>query len=312
MNVTDAYGQFELPEEKIDIEVIENPVQIIVSSYNLFKKIIQNMTKKIDDFEDFRTGIIYVDNDELYNQAVKLFDGKEKLKPNENELEEILKRILVDAENWDESGIFLSAMHNTIDLDVLAIDKFFNLAHAGHKLKENKILFLGKKIYSYCTGDESEGIVINNGEAKHFCNTVEKGIVINNDRCENYFYATPKSLIWINTKTATFIGGHSFDGEIYANKKREKNNLTFNIAFARYQQTNKTPLVYIKNETDFEKIISFENEINQKLIDIDFLKTLHKLPYANQIKQLRRFDFRQLEKDIHRIDDELISMEKKK
>lgn len=303
MNIMDNYGEFELPEEKARIEVIEDPVKVISSTYDIFKKLTEEITS---EDEWYLYGGRPEDLEKLYDIAIKLFDGKEKLKPKENELEEIIKQLKTTAFNYDGTGLFLSAMQNALDIKVLAVDKFFNLDLAGYKLSKDKILLLGGRIACEVAGMDCDGVIINNGDSEYLGYKCRHGLYINNGNAKNI--GTERGWgIHINRNNAEHMGGfwNKHYHKIIINKNKQyvgdlNDELLIKLdnlisSKKKYACHNHK---YNYMQADEHRLSALKKSIDQKLQQIVFLKDNHKLPYKEQIRQLKAFNFKQFQIDI--------------
>ncbi len=160
MNILDAYGDFDVPEEKSVVEVVEDPVKIVLASYDLFKKISKNEIKN-NGYKNES------DIEPVYLQGLKVFVEKTELKPDAEQLEEIINELRKKAEKLDGTGVFLSALINTTKISMLFVDEFPKLDQIGYRLKKNKTIILGPKNISFELGLFAEGNTINQGTTTH-------------------------------------------------------------------------------------------------------------------------------------------------
>lgn len=229
MSVISHYGEFEAPEEKTEIEVVEDPVRAVLSCYDFFKQSTKDFANK-NKYD-------YTSVPLIYDSAVKIFDGKEKLSPSPIQMMEIFDEMSSSEKKYDYTGLFLSALLNKTALDVLIIiHPFHELEFIGHLLALDKTLFLGPNISEnpiQQIGFKCKGNVINNCHGvvdfatgakngvqinytyalKRFAEEVEGGIQINlasNDNCE--FASKAKSGIQINRSSFGFFGNKGSGG----------------------------------------------------------------------------------------------------
>ncbi len=157
MSILDAYGDFDVPEEKSVIEVVEDPVKVIISCYDLFKRTSKQFFKN-DWYRSEKKDLVY-------NEALKVYEGKQELKVDEKQLEQIIEELRKRAKNFDGTGLFLSAMLNTTKINMLFVDEFPELDLIGYKIGKNKAVILGPKNNSFeIGGSAKEGsVTINQG-----------------------------------------------------------------------------------------------------------------------------------------------------
>ncbi len=161
MSIIDTYGELESPEEKEEIVVVEDPVKVVLASYDLFKKIIGGKTKENNWYWDERK------IEPVYLQGLNVFVEKAELKPDAGQLEEIINELKKKAEELDGTGVFLSALVNTTKISMLFVDEFPKLNQTGYRLKKNKTIILGPKNTSLELGRFAEGNTINQGTIQH-------------------------------------------------------------------------------------------------------------------------------------------------
>ncbi len=179
MNVIDNYGDFDLPEEKSVVEVIEDPVKVIISCYDLFKKI-SKCTIKNSWYGDDNTV------KQLYEESLKIFVEKTELKPDAGQLEEIINELRKKAEELDGTGVFLSALVNTTKISMLFVGEFPKLDQIGYRLKKNKTIILGPKNTSFELGGFAEGNTINQGTTTYQGYNASGGNHINQGTIQQY------------------------------------------------------------------------------------------------------------------------------
>lgn len=218
MSSIDAYGDFDLPEETTEIEVIEDPTKVINGYYEIFTKICEKTNKEI------RTGTYYWEDDvrfaeEVYNQMCNFFDGKQ-LNVNQDAVLEYLR---TKAKPKDHSGIFLSSLQNNSNLDELILTDFPKVSSSypkdfetikriGYRLKPNKILVLEEDIRAEHAGDYSEGTIINKGIVGWLGNSTKKGVIINKGKVKGSFADYCKDGIQINEEYCQYMAREPKDG----------------------------------------------------------------------------------------------------
>ncbi len=175
MSILDAYGDFDLPEEKSVIEVVEDPVKTVLASYDLY-------TESIKEIMHFH-GMKFVKK--LYFEAAKIFEGR-KINVDEKQIKEIIKMLMtkevVLKEWWLQSipkGVFLSAVHNFSSLETLVVEEFSDSSILGENLKPDKKLILGPAVNADYVGENAEGIILNYGYAMFFCHGTKGGVHVN-------------------------------------------------------------------------------------------------------------------------------------
>lgn len=308
MSVLDNYGEFELPEEKSKIEVVEDPVKMVISSYEIFEKV---ATKIVNDKN------IYLEPKAqlIYDEAVKLFNGKEQLKLTDKEAEKIVEFVkpktfrLMDY--FSIEGYFLSALHNTTTLDVLLIDKSNNFFSLGYKLKKNKTLIFGPNVNCYCLGESCQGDVINLGIVHHFAKKAIDGVQLNfwiGD--EQALYA--ENGIQINlSKHDYLIGfqGHLTKGGIQINVGNIYNqgasiwNLEGGIQInlgkmAPYSNT----MINLTDSFLSSKVKKLKKKLEKELEKVEIFENLFLgMSYERKVNMVRQFDWNSFEKNINAI-----------
>ncbi len=131
MSAINSYGCFDLPEEKAKIEVVENPLQVLTASYELFRKSIKVITNESKwEFDGSKRA-------QIYEKAVNLFKGKEDLQIESVGSKKILD-VLSRARSCDGTGLFLSALLNKTSINDLIVDDFPAIVYLGYKLAPKK------------------------------------------------------------------------------------------------------------------------------------------------------------------------------
>lgn len=292
MTRIDSYGEFELPEEKTEIEVMEDPVKTVLSLFDLFHT--KFMKRSCWNLE------------EIYVECEKTFEGKEKLKIEFKDMNEILKGI--EQKQYvkcsDVSiGLFLSAMHNSTATDVLFLEKGV-WHYSGYKLTQNKTLITGfgfkKEIFSYA-GEEGKGniinygylhnlgerdknsLTINLGETARQGNYSENGLHIN-QKTTQMFGNYAKAGVFINTETVKIVEKDVCDKVIKINANAKSPFLENAINLYQHSGT--------------EKIAVLRTDLDSKLEQIDFLRKIKELGCEKIIKQTRKFDWKKFKQEI--------------
>lgn len=319
MGLIDVYGDFDVPEEKLTIEIVEDPVKTVLSCHDFAKK---NSIKKT---KYNGNSCVKETVNTAYAQLVDLFKNHKNLKPD---MKKILPVLKTKAEECDITGLFLSALHNTVDLDALIVDDFpEELDHLGFLLKEDKILVLGKKIKCNDTGEESCGKIINHGNCQILGFRTNNGLIINNSAI-NYalsFHSTKgiyinnghtdnlnvgSSGIHINLGTVRTTGFSStegininkgetwmIDGGLSINFKGKITKTTANLnpgGFPAHKRIDKN-VIYLDE-------LNEQHLLETKLKEIDDL--LAKIPKEideENIKFLNKFDCDKYEEDMTKI-----------
>ncbi len=307
----DNYGEFDLPEEKSEIEVIEDPVKAVISSYEFFRKI---ANEKIN----LKNYSLFEFVEELYERAEKTLEGKEKLAFDENKIEKIVQNMtyFFAEEKWIAiPGLFLSALQNktTIDTLILRGDQI-RAELAGYKLKKDKTLVIGKKVRTKMAGYLAEGNIINNGEAEQLSQNALGGFYINNGTAD-YFGMHAKKGVYINNGNVQTMGwGAGFDDE-----EERINVININTGIVKLQMATYPDYTINISTGQIERHIYKRNiilinycsstplkqKLDDKLSEIEFTKTLDELPYEEQIRKVKEFDWQKFEKETTEIAEEI-------
>lgn len=305
MSGVDAYGEFDLPEEKSSIEVVEDPFKTLVSSYHLY----QAEAKKM--LEGVRLGVTghFQIQEKLYGVAEKIFDGKEKLSVKGSDLLRIVKEertkvyfYFVNAKSHIGdmcdvlTGQFLSAVHNKTTLDVLIIKDIFCLFSAGYKLNKNKTLVIDRPATVFDLGERCEGNIVNYANLRHgFFQYLP------------YFSVQAKSGLQINRGKAVLFGSDS-EGGVQINQGSVERfgeegvsgiqiNDRINHGADYYLSENKDIISLIKSEdNDY-----LDNQLDNKLSELIFLDKLMNEPVDVIEQKIRDFGWQRFEEDITQI-----------
>ncbi len=283
MSAIDNYGEFDLPEEKTRIEVVEDPVKTVLSCYKWFVELILKENP-------------LVSIDQIYQTAVKTLDGKEKLNFTAKEIERIVKQSDVDR----YANLFLSALHNQTNLKTLIINSP-NFMTIGYELKNNKTLVIGPKINVDPAYQFTNGTVINYGKSEchmydsnkkpaFFMNYGEIGYLItqNGGICLN------KNIIYDIGKDEITCINIGYPIQIFDSDKQEK-----------IQENT----IYHKNSNI--AMTQINRSLIQKLEEISFLETLQELSYEQQFEKVDKVDFNKFEQELKEIVEEIYESQHK-
>lgn len=343
MSAIDAYGDFELPEEKSTIEVVENPVKAVISTHEICKKIFEKATQTKDflnwgDNDEF--------NEQVYISFMKTFEGKENLKADTKQTQEILEYLknndllkeiepivftpseyalqkALSLEEPTSFGIFLSALQNATKLDTIILEEFPYIWHAGYKLKKNKYLIIGPKTGAFRVGTYGEGTIINKGDVDFLGKGSQKGIYINNERTG--YFGWDSNGLYINNKNATEIGFVTQNGIVINNGKAHgigyeaQDGIIINNGKSDYVHTDnlrKQAIDLTPKQPFLTRILNFitrkrvspnplKQKLDSELTKIEFTKTLDELPYEEQMNKVKTFDWKTFEKEITAIAEEI-------
>ncbi len=322
MSILDAYGDFDLPEEKSVIEVVEDPAKVILSTYEVYNKI----CSKLNGLE------LHLN---AYDRAKKLFEGKEKLKPDEKSVKKILEEITKhSSENrhFFETGAFLSAMQNMIDLEVLTINEKLKVFHIGTNLKDGKTLVLGPKFYANYIGAGCKGNILNYGTGGSFSPFL-KGTHINNgnitfsnsfgDRFKNamIIYNTfGQTQDWlVKIKNTAFLPWKKGTLEIREYEKNGMPEKKYELHELIQPHNHKSHLLYpenltIMNSPTSQKLLNILAKLEQFLVEdsaLAKLRTKTTFEQADEIvKQMKKYDVKSLEHEIDKFAEEIMEASK--
>lgn len=282
MGIADNYGEFEVPEEKSVIEVVEDPVKSIISYYDLFKRVCKKITKNVE-FADHNT------YKQIYKESLKLMEEKEDLKINGETLENIKQKILNEKERNTCPSLFLSCIHNTMNIQTLIVNNFPRQLYLGYELKPNKTLIIGPQMSVWDAGDHCEGNILNYGEISHLASYAKGGVQINHCYCTSMAYASEGGIQISTGKTSNTVGPYATGGiqiqnEIlmqYLDKETKIHN------WSNLIRTNK-------------RLQQLQKKLEEKINETKFLEQAD-LPFEEQIKKVNLFDFKKFEKEMTEI-----------
>ncbi len=317
MNIIDNYGNFDIPEEKSEIKVVENPVQTIFSLYELFSKTMaKELIKEVDQYWWYCNHQKFILP--FYKKTLALFDGRPKLGLNEEKAGELLKLIKYSenkksGKNIGEVGLFLSAVHSSANLEVLVLGDFKYLDFIGYKLPENKTVVIGPKIklnkyyisgMNCIGGCEAKGNVVNYGSIYSVGRESESGVHINLESVTQFCWHSNGG-VHINENNTRDMGLGSRKG-IMINEGRTKEIYGYNTMekICINKRSSKYPpmgIISIKPK----QFHPLKSKLNKKLEEISFLKKLGNADYETIVKQIKSFNFKQFEQDITAIAHEI-------
>lgn len=287
MSTIDHYGEFEMPEEKVSIEVVEDPVKVVVSCYEMFKMIIKGKTQENGYYSTHNVMLIN-------NETLKIFNGKEKLKPDAKQIEEIVEELRKKAKEVDGTGIFLSTLVNQTKINTLYINEFPKLDQLGYLLKKNKTIILGPKNYTYYLGTFAQGNTINKGTTRYQGIEADGGNHINLGKTRQGNYADGGNYI---NKGMARQQGDATGGGNYINQETAT---TQGIYTSKGNHINlKTVECKGKSVIDLSKKRSkLKTKLEQKLSELDFLKTEDP---SKLIQLVNAYDWQKFDKELNEI-----------
>lgn len=326
-NVIDAYGSFEEPEEKTEIEIIENPLEVIKSTYLIFKKI----AKKIIDEKARNERLCYREDwcssynnygsnsntyEQLYSEAAKII--KEIKIRNEKITGELIpETIKKEAQKYDGTGLFLSVILNETEIEQMTVEEFPDLDNIGYKIKKEKTLILGPKTNSNIIGMLGEGNVINYGNLHKYAYCMKDGIQINNRSYGSQrIHVTNKGLQinlfpgsgkYINGEIGTDTGKIYFEGDLVDEKIKISAEDYFiknlwkkgSRSFHKYEEC--------KNGNLLEQKQKIEKILEQEEFLLLFEKT--KFEEVNKtVQKLKKFDLKKQEEYLAKILEKLVEI----
>ncbi len=313
MSIIDNYGDFDLPEEKSVVEVVEDPVKVVSSCYDLFKKIIGGKTKENNWYWDDSTV------KQLYEESLKIFVEKTELKPDAGQLEEIINELRKKAEELDGTGVFLSALVNTTKINRLFIDKFPKLNQTGYRLKKNKTIILGPKNISCKLGQFAEGNTINQGTTTHQGYNASGGNHINQGTIQQYQGYNASGGNHINQGTITYQGecasggNHINQGTITYQGECASGGNHINQGTIQHDQGwgasggNHINIKTVKESKGklvidlSQKQHPLKSQLEQKLDELKFPEQTKKATPEETTKKINEYDWQKFDKEINEI-----------
>ncbi len=167
-SLLDRYGNLPVPEEKTRLAVIENPVDVANAAFHLWK---QTADAYPVNYKDWQL-------DSIYDEAVScLSPHAEAFKDvKDGELEAIISETIPHK----HSGLFLSALLNSTDLQMLNCMFPVKNFYLGYKLAPGKFLVAEKGSECIMLGYRAAGGVLANlGTAYSFAQLASGGTQVN-------------------------------------------------------------------------------------------------------------------------------------
>ena len=193
------YAGIAKPEEKTTIKVIADSLQIIHGAYQQWKLFTKDF--EVDDvfYNASKT-------DALYDSAVEIL-GKVKVSFRSVDLEEILNKIPFEDK---ASGLFLSALHNTTDIETL--DGIFKYHITGYRLAEGKNIICreGSKI-EYLARYAVGGYIENHGTVDWMADCASGGMQVNHGTVD-WMASFSSGGVQVNNGTVHFMAYSSSGG----------------------------------------------------------------------------------------------------
>lgn len=283
MSILDTYGGFEVPEEKAEIEVVEDPVKTVLNAYEIYEKIAQELKwKRLADVPEA-----------FYFEAEKVLEGREKLEINADNAKEILK--VLSQKNKDprmQPGFFLSALQNNTSLEILVIDGMHNSTHFGYKLNKNKKLVVSRAINTSALGINSEGIIINYECVKAMGRNTVGGLQVNFGNAI-YYADNSKGGLHININKTSYSFG-SLNGGLHINASRQ-----YTLRLTNVLDLNKSEYGLSKQQTKLKR------RLENRLKELKVLEAVRLEPYEKIYKTVKSFNFKKFEQDITDLATEL-------
>ncbi len=297
MSAIDAYGEFDLPEEKSAIEVVEDPVKSVLSCYDFFIKT-SVFAENRGRYRD--TSIL----PQIYDKVADVFKGKESLKWDSVQLECLIKNL---AEKMKKSGdevvdgLFLSALLNQTNIKTLYINESVNFRYMGYELKKDKTLAVGSKVSAFYLGCLGKGNTINLSNLYIQGVQTSGGIHINKGKISGLQGAGGAG-IFINRGYAFSQGLNYLNDNIFINDEHttEQGNYDLKglfINLKNLEQFDKKAVIDLSSATT----CVLRQELQQKLYELDFLDRLEDMNYEQAFNAVDSFDWNKFEDDIKRI-----------
>ncbi len=287
MSAIDEYGEFEVPEEKSVVEVVEDPVRVVSSCYDLFKKATEKIRSSPDWF--FGNG-----KDEIYSLAEKLFEGREKLRITSEQLSPLLEEKM---DSFDATGLFLSALQNRTNTDVLAVypNKNFDkimFDFVGYKLNKHKTFVIGYNVAlnSIILGKEQTGNIISYAGGLAFINTT--------------FDMKIYLETWFSSKTSPVLKAinlSKYSGIILNDEVIPSRNYAGKLVCLHLNKSRGYNTFDIGNDPDFRPL---KSELEQKLKEIDFFNQT-RVSREKIFEQIEAYDWQSFAQKIRSIGEQI-------
>lgn len=279
MSAIDNYGELEMPEEKAEIEVVEDPVKTVMSIYELYEKIADKTPWNAK-------------YDSLYFETEKLLKERENLQMSPEQVNEIMK-FFSRKQGYKygmEIGLFLSALHNNTNQEIMIIDNLNNTTNLGYKLNKNKKLVF-KRSHASVLGNKSEGIIINYGDVNDLGRQSIGGLQINFGTGSD-FAKSSKGGLYINAEKINDFG--SLNGGLHIDVSRR-----YSIALENVIDLNKSEYSLSKQQTKLKR------RLENRLKELKVLQAVENESYERIYKTVKSFNFKKFEQDITDLATEL-------
>jgi hypothetical protein len=168
MAPSDRYGSLTAPEERVQVAVRENPVQLVRSAYKAWLPAARRDPLRVEEGRratSWKWWTAWLEDgprcERLYQHAVThlapLAQAFKDVRPRE--LAAIIRT--VNPEDTSASGLFLSALLNATALP--ALEGVFGHDILGWRLAPGKTLIAREGSHAYQLGERSKGVLINHG-----------------------------------------------------------------------------------------------------------------------------------------------------
>lgn len=302
MSAIDNYGELEVPEEKTEIEVIEDPTKTIASSYQIFCGLGKKRFKGAFKYGGW-SEIKYckTDLEDLYQIAIDVLKDKEKLRYNYADLKPIFELLKPKQNNFHVvfGGIFLSALHNIANTDaILFNEKNKLLCQLGYRLKENKTLVVGHRVYSDDVGTLSQGNIINLGMVERLGRESYEGRIINYGFVCSYLSLHGENAVRINNNFVREFRYHDSCKALVINAGVTADEY---VPEKVINLNRKLPLNLHFSQPENDKFL-LRNKLEEKLKDAECLEKLKYVSSEDEIiKIASEFDFNKFEKELREV-----------
>jgi len=294
------YGPLEKPEQQKHIEVFDNPLQIVRGTYKMFSTAANSRDFKFWEespyfsrpLSDRNYDITLAEN--LYNEAINIINPHTSAFRNlkQVDLEAIIDE--VKPEDTDASGIYLSALLNTTDIEEL--DGVFQHKIFGYKLAQGKTLIIRPGSVIGELGRNMQGVLINYGDIDYFNLDDEdtKGIQLNFGRIDSLSISNDESsgiLIDYETNLQVYtpLGGIEFGVDLGVKRFSEYlQQVTFTHSFDWNDQCKG------EIEKEVEPIVM---ALEVKVRETEYMKDLKDRP-EEAARAIHEYDWQQFEHDI--------------